>query len=100
MGVTRRRATVLPQTLCADPWHLVRFEGGIRLCYLTKLFGGGIVPGPANGGRGYIVDDEGELVSEHPEPVVFNQAELLYAWRNRPSAVQLEKAKRRELLDA
>ncbi len=88
----------LPITYVASPWTLVRHSGELRLAYLTKLFGGGIVPGPSNGARGHIASDTGEI--ESVEPVVFNQADLVYHWCNRPSAVQLDKARRRELPDA
>lgn len=85
----------LPETFVYAPWNLVHHDGELRLAYLTKLFGGGIVFGPCNGGRGHLATDDGQIV-EAGEPVVFREADLVYEWRNRPSTAQLELARSRE----
>jgi hypothetical protein len=82
------------------PWTLVRHNGELRLAFMTSLFGGGIVPGPANGGRGHIMLDNGQPCAETATPVVFKQIDLVYDWRNRPSPDQLSKARQRELAAA
>ena len=86
----------LPETYVYAPWNLVHHNGELRLAYLTKLFGGGICFGPCTGGRGHLVTDDGQMTVESDEPVVFRQVDLVYEWRNRPSAAQLELARRRE----
>lgn len=79
-----------PATLCYAPWALVQHEGELHLAYLTSLYGGGPVFGPAMGGRGHLVTDAGEF----SEPVIsFHQAQLLKEWRQRPNAERVQKAK-------
>jgi hypothetical protein len=94
-----RSATVaqklkLPHSMVASPWTLVRHDGQLKLAYMIKLFSLGFPVGQPNGGRGIIMNDAG-TVMESGE-IAFREVELVYEWRNRPTAVQLEKARERE----
>ena len=82
----------LPKTYQAEPWHLVEVSpNDFKLAYITKGYGGGIVPGQALGGRGIIIVTEG-MADLHPKEVEFRQDQMIYAWRIRPSQDRIEKA--------
>lgn len=73
------------------PWALVRFEGELRLAYLTSI-GGGFL-GPVAGYRGHIVGDDGKPVEESSESHWFTHGQFIRDWRNKPNKVNLAKAK-------
>ena len=77
-----------------SPWTLVKHEGQLKLAYMIKLFGTGFPVGQPNGGRGILMDDTGTV--KESDEIAFHEAQLLHEWRNRPTAVQLEKARERE----
>lgn len=85
----------LPHSMVYSPWNLVKHEGQLKLAYMIKLFGTGFPVGQPNGGRGIIMNDEGTIIESGE--VAFREHELVYEWRNRPTPVQLEKAREREL---
>lgn len=82
-----------PPTRCYAPWNLVLHEGKLRLAYLTRLYGGGPIPGPAMGGKGHLVSDSGEFTEESRAEVSFRQGAMFKEWRNRPRAQQVEIAR-------
>ena len=79
----------LPHSMVYSPWTLVNHEGQLRLAYMIKLFGTGFPVGQPNGGRGILMDDTGSV--KESDEIAFREAQLLHEWRNRPTAVQLER---------
>lgn len=71
----------LPRSNVYEKWALIETPDGPKVAYLTSLFGAGIVPGPANGGRCMFLTDDNEF----GEPTTFKQQDLIRTWVNQPT---------------
>jgi hypothetical protein len=86
-GKSNNKRKDLPRSNVYEKWAVIETADGPKVAFLTTLFGGGIVPGPANGARGHWLKDDGTF----SETVVFKQATIMRTWVNQPTARILER---------
>ena len=78
----------LPETRVVQPWELVHMDGQFRLVFMTRYYGEGFPVGSLEGGRGFLMTDEGTI--EQSEQVSFKSSQFVKSWRIRPSPRSLE----------